>query len=554
MKSGKILLLSLILLLTGNTIAVTVSSAASSMAVPTGQQVFPTSSLIASPFLSVDPSQARPVGVGSAASGGSTVSLEIALEQFSGPVDIYVGIYAPSIDPDNLYLVTSDDALQPLSIQTLTASNGLQLSLTGITPWVTNSPGNINTPLLGAIPVSTLPPGTYYLYLLATPAGRLDSYYLWTTAGFISGAITPPAQAANVLPITVNGALCSAFSGPNTPCVSVTICSPGTSVCQTISNVLVDTGSFGLRIFKQALSVSLMQEAIDGEALAECIQYGDGSSDWGPVQTASLILGNEPAVLVPIQVIDSTFGSPPPACANADMGPSDVGFNGILGVGLFAQDCGPTCASSAENGIYYACGGTRCVGTTVPLSGQVQNPVALLPRDNNGVMVQLPSVPQGGSLSVDGYLVLGIGTESNNVPSAVVTYEADEYGEFLTSFEGQLYSSFIDTGSNGFFFPSPSVGLLPDCAPPNSDWYCPSSIVTLSVTNTGATGSPSGVISFQVASVDSFDNSPNNVFDDIGGPYAGQFDWGLPFFFGRDVFVGLEGAASSLGTGPYWAY
>jgi hypothetical protein len=49
-------------------------------------------------------------------------------------------------------------------------------------------------------------------------------------------------------------------------------------------------------------------------------------------------------------------------------------------------------------------------------------------------------------------------------------------------------------------------------------------------------------------------SSSNNVFDDIGGEQPNMFYWGLPFFLGRDVFLGFEGSQSSLGIGPYWAY
>ncbi len=368
----------------------------------------------------------------------------------------------------------------------------------------------------------------------------------------------PSVTDSNVMLITVNGSLCSSNSYVNKPCVSVTVCTPGTSTCQTIDDILLDTGSSGLRIFKQVLNVPLTQEnpSING-SFAECIQYADGSSDWGPIQIASVTLGNEPAVQVPIQVIDSTFGTWPAACGDpdeTDQSPAEAGFNGILGVGLFAQDCGRDCSNITDNGMYYICDGSGCQGTAVTLTSQVQNPMALLPKDNNGVIVELPAVPLGGVPSVDGYLVLGIGTQANNMPSSVKTYTTDQYGEFTTKFNGISYSSFIDTGSEGLFFPSPSSNVLPDCAYLDSDWFCPSSTKSFSATNASSSGSPSGAVSFHIGNFDGLVNSSNNVFAEIGGSGVGDFDWGLPFHFGRNVYIGLEGMKSSLGSGTYCAY
>jgi hypothetical protein len=394
-----------------------------------------------------------------------------------------------------------------------------------------------------------------FLLILSLAAG-CGSGGPGTTSRGGGGTPPPPSSAGdNVLSITVNGSLCSSNSYLNKPCLSVTICSPGTSTCQTINDILLDTGSSGLRIFKSVLSVTLSQVASGSGSLAECIQYADGTSDWGPVQTADIILGNEPAVEVPIQVIDSTFATAPGGCRNADRSPDDAGFNGILGVSFFDQDCGSACTNAANNGIYYTCTGSSCNGAKAVLSDQVQNPVSLLPQDNNGVIVQLPSVPADGSASVDGSLILGIGTSSNNVPSAVTAYSADQLGNFVTIFNGNTYkNSYIDTGTNGLFFPSPSASLLPNCSSPNSCWFCPQSTVDLNATTEGESGSPSGVVPFQIGNFESLVNSSNNVFSDIGGQQFGEFDWGLPVFFGRDIYIGFEGKSSSLGSGPFWTY
>ncbi|MDA8082999.1 MAG: DUF3443 domain-containing protein [Nitrospiraceae bacterium] len=364
----------------------------------------------------------------------------------------------------------------------------------------------------------------------------------------------PPSSADNVLSLSVNGALCSANSYPNKACVSVTICAPGSTQCQTISDILLDTGSYGLRIFKQALNVPLEQATIGSNPVAECVQYGDGTSQWGPVQRASVILGNEPAVQLPVQVIDAGFASLPTGCGNADLRPSDAGFNGILGVGFFAQDCGQTCADSPANGIYYTCNGAACSGTSVPLSAQVQNPVMLLPQDNNGLVINLPAVAAGGAPFVDGSVVFGIGTRSNNGVSAVAAYAADRQGNFITTFGGRTYTAFIDSGSNGLFFGPPDTALLTQCPSPNSAWFCPSSTAHLTATTAGYSGSPNGTVNFDIGNFESLLKSSNLVFPDIGGFQPRNFDWGMPFFFGRTIYVGFDGRTSLLGSGPYWAY
>ena len=378
---------------------------------------------------------------------------------------------------------------------------------------------------------------------------------------------TPPA--ANVLSVTVNGSQCDSSINDgyfNDPCVSVTVCTPNSSTCQAINGILLDTGSYGLRIFKQKLTNVTLSQVLSGSgSLAECVSYADGSASWGPVQTASIILGGEPAVQVPVQVIDYTFPTVAIAssvCPNSDKMPVVAGYNGILGIGPFVYDCGPLCAASTVPGQYFSCTGTACKGTTVPLSGQVTNPVALLPVDNNGVVIQLPGVPAGGVPSVSGAVVFGIGTQQNNVPSGVTTYSVDPNNEFTTIFNGiKLSNSFIDTGSNALFFPQPAsgayAGLLPDCGSVNSGFFCPSSTTNFSATITGASGSPTNPISFQVGNFDSLImNASNNVFDDVGGQIGGVsgFDWGLPFYLGRNVFVGIDGLKSSLGSGPYFAY
>ena len=365
------------------------------------------------------------------------------------------------------------------------------------------------------------------------------------------------ASGNNVQPIVVN-------SGPdhnyaNGVFTTVMVCAPGSSNCTNVSGVLVDTGSFGLRILSSALgsvaSSLPQQNAASGNPVVECAQFVS-SVLWGPVKTADVAMAGEKATSVPIQVVDTSV--PVPAGCKAQ-GPaeeslSSLGANGILGVGFFISDCGPACASpgTGNPGFYYGCAGSSCQVIGQSESQQVQNPVALFKQNNNGVVIQLP-MASGSEASLSGSMIFGIGTQTNNAIGSAQIFRPDNNGNLKTNFKGTTFEGFLDSGSNAYFFLTSSGVGMPDCPSPETGFYCPSSPVSLSATNTSGSGSgASSTINFTIGNADQlFQGSANAAFPTLGGPNPSTFDWGLPFFFGRHVFVAYQ---SPAGNGPYWAY
>jgi hypothetical protein len=183
--------------------------------------------------------------------------------------------------------------------------------------------------------------------------------------------------------------------------------------------------------------------------------------------------------------------------------------------------------------------------------------------DSNGLAIVLPQVGAAGAVSVSGSLIFGIGTQSNNGLGSALAQAADKStGNFNTTFNGVLYSnSYIDSGSNGLFFLDSTTSSLPNCGSSSGvdGFYCPAAPVNFtaitSAPNPNSSGSTvSANIAFSIANAVSLIDSPNTTFNNLGGPSPGVFDWGLPFFFGRTVFIGIESQQSAAGTGPYWAY
>lgn len=362
----------------------------------------------------------------------------------------------------------------------------------------------------------------------------------------------------NQVPITIGSC-----SYQNAPCVSVTVCVPGTSSCSTIDRILLDTGSTGLRVFKQALSLSLTNiKDPNGRNYGQCMKYIGGSSNWGPVVRADIQLAGEKASNVPMQIIDSAFSIPPTTCTNLDTNPEQAGFNGILGVGLFVEDCGAACVNQAGLEVYYSCTAAVCTSSTMTLANQVTNPVALMPEDNNGVVITFPTVPASGAMSLTGVMTLGVGTQSNNTVSGATVLKADASGNFTTVFDGKTYSgSFIDSGSNALFFPQPSTAMATCSETVAPGFYCPASPRSFSATMRAASGGASKQVSFEISNAEALLTTGNlSVLPDLGGNFenGSEFDWGLPFYLGRTVVTTIEGrnavVSGTSSVGPFWAF
>jgi hypothetical protein len=376
-----------------------------------------------------------------------------------------------------------------------------------------------------------------------------------------TGTVTP---SSNVASVTVSAGP-AGVNAVNTLYTTVTVCVAGTSTCQTIDNIQIDTGSYGLRILSQVLTLSLpVATAASGGGLVECTEFVDGYS-WGPVALVDLQISGETASSVPVQLIgDSRYPTAPSDCSSgapsAENTVATFGANGILGIGPFAQDCGSFCAGGIPEPIqYYGCTtSVECQGTLVPLAAQVQNPVTMFTTDNNGTIITLPSVASAGAANVTGSLIFGIDTESNNASGTETVVPVSDEGYVTTVFGGQtLAQSFVDSGSNATYFNDSSVTQCPTSGSSSAgtvDFYCPSSPVTLTAAFELSNNSTVNE-SFEVANANTVADTVT-AYPGLAGtnPTASSFDWGLPFFYGRRVANAIEGYTTSVGTGPYIAF
>lgn len=399
------------------------------------------------------------------------------------------------------------------------------------------------------------------------------------------GQVIVPPGTPNVEPIIVDqGPAALAQANPpmqsvDTAFVTLHVCIPGTNTCQDVDHIQVDTGSAGLRIMASVLTITLPAELdASNHPMAECFAFASSSS-WGSLAVADIVLpvSTESAAKVNLQVIgDPNYESNRPANCNGTNSTIEdtvvaFGANGIIGVGPFRNDCEDQsgnnfCAANVPTpGQYFGCPTpATCVAETASDAAVVVNPVTLLAKDNNGVIIELPSVATAGATTVNGSLVFGIGTESNNALATGVSVltatlsNGDTITATYANINGgaSMPDSYLDSGSNGNLFADSSVT---QCGASEMNFYCPGATMTLPFNGmvTGA-NSVTAAANFSVADAATLfgDNPSYTAFSNIGGVNGDSLsmDLGLPFFLGRNVYTAIEGATAGTSMGPFYAF
>ena len=370
------------------------------------------------------------------------------------------------------------------------------------------------------------------------------------------GKVTVAARstALNQVPLVVDAGPVEFPSGTyNRLYVDVTVCKPGSATqCVTVDHVAVDTGSIGLRLFdSDALDALGLDTVVVGGAEAwSCQQYG-ASESWGSLKTVDVRMGGELAAAIPIQLMNDPARAIPAACSAIGLVNTAANFNGkgLLGLkntGIGIQQGGLT---------WYACNSGGCSASTpaqVAATPNITNPVAAFGADANGVIVQLQSVPAMGATSATGTLTFGIGTQDDNALAGVTVIPTDGY-TVRTTWQGVTYQSVLDTGTGFIILPSMAA---PYCG--DSTVYCPATTQTLSAAISGI-DSTQVAVTFDVANYFQLFGQADRprALDDIAMyidfPDA-PVNWGLPFFFGRSVYIAYTDAATPSGNAPFVAF
>ena len=371
----------------------------------------------------------------------------------------------------------------------------------------------------------------------------------------------------NVEPIVVDrGPALLSNRAVNIPYVTIQICN-ASNQCQTIDHIEVDTGSSGLRILSQALSINLPVATLGGKALAECTQFADGSS-FGPLAVVDLTLPTSQKTVsnLAIQVIGApNYPNVPSDCPGQrgerrrELRRQRHPRRRALHPGLRQRLRGCRLPGRLLLHLRHACdlpGRRGAAGTAGLEPGQL-----LRRRQQRRDRRAARGVGHRHARPLAGSLVFGINTQTNNTfGSASVATASTDLAYVQATYNGTVFDNgALDSGSNAVYFTDNSITQCTTAV----GLYCPNATLNLSATLKGANGTVL-TAPFAVANAESeLVANPNAaVIPNIGGQLpsavsgstAIEFDLGLPFFYGRNVFTGMEGHPAGGYTGPFYAF
>ena len=368
-----------------------------------------------------------------------------------------------------------------------------------------------------------------------------------------SHASTPATNtyAENEMPIVLKGLRTATSHAFNRMTTSIEICSSGSSThCHRVDNVMVDTGSVGLRLQERALNGFILPaEQSGGQDVAECFSFVGHSNIWGKVRLADVHLGGLVASNIPVQVANGSLMRPADGtCPNYN---NDPASNGTLGIGRGTLE---------HIGILYTCDADDCrklPSGSIPEALRVPNPISRLPKDNDGEIFLIPPATSAISKELSGTLIFGVNSAANNKLDPQLTIlPLDAGGFFTTQFDGRSYSkSYIDSGTQTIGFLDPT---LQTCTNSSTD-YCTTKVRNLFMATLTPNAQSRPIQSFfRIMQEPGIPGRLYDLYDDIvsAGNSPDNFVWGLPFFLEKRLVLVQEGKTpeGSRYTGPFYAF
>jgi hypothetical protein len=206
-----------------------------------------------------------------------------------------------------------------------------------------------------------------------------------------------------------------------------------------------------------------------------------------------------------------------------------------------------------------------CTAENLALAGQVTNPVAAFAADNNGVIVDLPRLQSpNGDATVQGQIIFGLSTQTDNaLPATGLTVLGADpaTGDFSATFNGgtAVLPALIDSGSDDYAFADPNIATCTATPPNNPFWvgyYCPAMAPqSVFAVNTGVgANNATNTVQFAIADPNSFVATATAFTNLGGGQGSTRFTWGMPFFYGRKIYIGIDQTMSGTLKWPFYAY